>query len=190
MRKMNKVEKLEHILAVFSKKILPGLLFASNPELFLEWQGNFCKQAAILNHFIIENHLPEDYVKVEAWEGFFESETQGSYNHCWNYIIHKDDSQKNIICDFTSTIQNYFDFCPYNDPTLHIGGNTLRVNKPKIDMIMSELLNLEEQFDGNELYTGASEDEIKQVVVNLLKKAKLWQEDLSSETFTESMITL
>src|SRR5688572_9882818 len=102
MRKMNQLEKLEHTLAVFTKKILPGLLFASNPKLFLQWQGNFCKQAAILNSFIIEEQMPDDYVEVQAWEGHFDSETEGSYNHCWNYIIHKDDPKKNIICDFSS----------------------------------------------------------------------------------------
>lgn len=178
MKKMNKLEMLEHQLAVFTKKILPGLLFASNPKLFLQWQGNFCKQAAILNHFIIQEQMPPDYVEVQAWEGFFESELEGSYNHCWNYIIHKDDPKKNIICDFSSTINNYFEYCEDNDPTLHMALlHNARVNKRTIHMIMSEQLDPEKEFSGPELYTGADGDSIKQEVVTLMQLAKLWNND-------------
>jgi len=174
---MNQLEKLEHILAVFTKKILPGLLFASNPKLFLQWQGNFCKQAAILNSFIIEERMPDDYVKVQAWEGHFDSDLEGSYNHCWNYIIHKDDPKKNIICDFSSTIQNYFDYCEHNDPTKHMR-LTERVNVRKIDLIMSEQLDPEKEFSsGPELYTGADGDTIKNEVITLLEMANLWNDE-------------
>ena len=79
-KEFNKFEKLEHIMNVFCKRILPGMLFSINPELFLKWQGNMCKQAAILGAFIIEHHMPDDYVKVEAWEGFFEHNKLGG--HC------------------------------------------------------------------------------------------------------------
>ena len=168
---------LEHTLAVFTKKILPGLLFTSNPKLFLQWQGNFCKQAAYLNYFIIKEKMPPDYVEVQAWEGHFDSNTEGAYNHCWNYIIHKDDPKKNIICDFSSTIQNYFDFCEHNDPTLHMR-LTDRANPRKIDLIFLEQLDPEKEFnEGPELYTGASGDEMKEEIKTLLQMAKLWKDE-------------
>jgi hypothetical protein len=148
-------------------------LFAVNPELFLKWQGNICKQAAVLGSFIIKHHLPDDYVKVEAWEGFFEHEKLGSYNHCWNYIIHKDDPKLNIICDFTSTI-SYFDYCEHNDPTLHITGSEKSVVKHKIDMIGLQEIDIEEEFKGPEYYTKETGDVIKREIMGLLQTAKLW----------------
>lgn len=174
--KLNELETLEHIMQVFGKRILPGLLFSANHDLFLKWQGNICKQAAIIGSFIIKYHLPKGYVKVEAWEGFFHHEKLGDYNHCWNYIIHEKDPKKNIICDFTSTI-SYFNYCADNDPTLHIGGSSSAVVKHKIEMIGSQELDIEKEFEGPEFYTEATGDEIKQTVMSLLQHAKLWNSD-------------
>ncbi len=176
--KLNQLESLEHIMNVFGKRILPGLLFSANPELFLEWQGNICKQTAILGSYVIKQHLPEDYIEVQAWEGFFEHEKLGAYNHCWNYLIHKDDPRKNIICDFTSTI-SYFDYCSQNDPTLHLTTNMASVNKCKIDMIALEQLDINKEFIGPEFYTEGTEQELKNTIKNCLKRAKLWDNEKS-----------
>ena len=174
--KFNKLEKLEHIMNVFGKRILPGFLFMSNPDKFLEWQGNICKQAAIMGSFVIENHLPDDYVEVQAWEGFFEHEKLGSYNHCWNYIIHKDDPKLNIICDFTSTI-SYFDYCEHNDPTLHIASSPKAVVNHKITMVGMQQLDIKKEFEGPEYYTNLYEGDIKEVLTTLLQTAKLWDNE-------------
>lgn len=177
--KLNKLETLEFIMQVFGKRILPGLLFSSNHELFLKWQGNICKQAAVIGSFVIQNHLPEGYVKVEAWEGFFNHEKLGDYNHCWNYIIHESDPKLNIICDFTSTI-SYFDYCEHNDPTLHIGGTQNAVVKHKIELTGMQEIDIEKEFSQPEFYTGASGEEIKRATMSLLQQAKLWNYEESS----------
>ena len=175
---MNNLEKLEHIMNVFSKRILPAYLFQNNPELFLQWQGNICKQSAILGAVIIEHYLPEDYVKVEAWEGFFEHKQLGSYNHCWNYIIHKDDPKKNIICDFTSTI-SYMDYCEHNDPTLHIQSspNAVVKHENNIQMIGCQEIDIESNLKEAEFYTGAKGEDLIEELTILLKYAKLWEDE-------------
>lgn len=176
--KMNNLEKLEHIMNVFSKRILPAYLFQNNPELFLQWQGNICKQAAILGAVIIEHYMPDEYIKVEAWEGFFEHKQLGSYNHCWNYIIHKDDPKKNIICDFTSTI-SYMSYCEHNDPTLHIQSNPNAVvrHENNIQLIGYEEINVESNLKEGEYYTGLKGEEIIPELIQLLKYAKLWEDE-------------
>lgn len=160
---------------VLCKRILPGIFMNYDSEKFLEWQGNMCKQAAVVGSYVIQEHLPDDYVKVEAWEGFFNDTRLGDYNHCWNYIIHKDDPKKNIICDFTSTI-SYMNYCSENDPTLHIVSNLAAVNKAEnfVTMIGATEINVEEEFKQPEFYTGLLGDAMKLGVTQLLKEAKLW----------------
>lgn len=174
---MNNLEKLEHILNVFNKRILPAYLFYNNQETFLKWQGNICKQSAVLSAFIIKHYMGEDYVKVEAWEGFFEHKQLGEYNHCWNYIIHKDDPKKNIICDFTSTI-TYMDYCEHNDPTLHIKSSPDAVVKHEdnIQMIGFQEINIEANLKESEFYTSAKGEELETELKTLLKFARLWEE--------------
>lgn len=181
---MNNLEKLEHILNVFSKRILPAYLFYSSPNTFLEWQGNICKQAAILSIPIIERYVGDDYTEIQAWEGFFEHEKLGSYNHCWNYLIHKSDPELNIICDFTSTI-SYMNYCKENDPTLHIGGSTNQVVKSKIDMIGMQQIDVQKEIQSPEFYTGNNHDIIQEELVILLRKAKLWEEEVEDEYETD-----
>lgn len=177
---MNNLEKLEHILNVFSKRLLPAYLFNKNPKLFLQWQGNICRQSALLSVFIIKHFLKDEY-EVQAWEGFFEHEKLGSYNHCWNYLIHKDDPQKNIICDFTSTI-SYMDYCEHNDPTLHIGGGGNAVIKHKIDMIGMQQIDIEKELSSPEFYTGEESEDIIEELKAYLMYAKLWEENTDGET--------
>jgi hypothetical protein len=171
---MNNIEKLEHTLNVFAKRILPAFFFNQNPELFLKWQGNICKQSALLSVFIIKHYLGDDYT-VQAWEGFFEHEKLGSYNHCWNYLVHKSDPELNIICDFTSTI-SYMDYCKENDPTLHIGGTGSAVVKHKIDMIGMQELNIEENLAQPEYFTSRSGEDLIEELKDFLRFAKLWED--------------
>lgn len=172
---MNKLEKLEHVLNVFSKRFLPGFFFNHNPEVFLKWQGNICKQSALLSVFIIKNYLGDEY-EIQAWEGFFEHESLGSYNHCWNYLVHKDDPKKNIICDFTSTI-SYMDYCTDNDPTLHLDHGQNAVVKSKIEMVGMQQIDIEKELASPEFYTGDSSQDIIEELKSYLKYAKLWEED-------------
>jgi hypothetical protein len=160
---------------VFGKRILPAFLFNANPELFLKWQGNICKQSALLSVFIIKNYLGDEY-EVQAWEGFFEHEKLGSYNHCWNYVVHRSDPSLNFICDFTSTI-SYMDYCTENDPTLHIGGGQAAVVKNKIEMVGMQQIDIEKELSQPEYYTGMTGDELEQQLKSLLQFAKLWEED-------------
>lgn len=172
---MNKIERLEHILNVFSKRILPGFFFNRNPKAFLQWQGNICKQSALLSVFIIKHYLGDEY-EVQAWEGFFEHEKLGSYNHCWNYLIHKSDPELNIICDFTSTI-SYMDYCKENDPTLHIGGSGSSVVKHKIEMVGMQQIDIESELGQPEFYTGMESEEIIEELQAYLEYAKLWEDN-------------
>jgi hypothetical protein len=172
---MNKLEKLEHILNVFSKRLLPAFFFNHNPELFLKWQGNICKQSALLSVFIIKHYLGDEYT-VQAWEGFFENDKLGSYNHCWNYLVHKDDPKLNIICDFTSTI-SYMDYCEHNDPTLHLGGSTSAVVKHKIDMVGMQEINIEEELSQPEYFTSERSDALIEELRTWLRVAKLWEDN-------------
>lgn len=174
MKNLNKFEKLEHILQVFTKRVLPSYLFVKSPEKFMQWQGNICKQAALLNVFIIEHILGDEY-EVKAFEGFFEHEKLGSYNHCWNYLVHKTDPEKNIICDFTSTI-SYMNYCTENDPTLHIKSNDKAVVKSKIDMIGYEEIDIKKETSQPEFYTNQSVEEITEELVYMLTTMKLWEE--------------
>lgn len=184
---LNKLEKLEHVLNVFCNRVLPGYLFTVNPEKFLKWQGNICKQAALLNTFIIKNYLGDEY-EIQAWEGFFEHEVLGDYNHCWNYLVHKSDPRLNIICDYTSTI-TYMDYCKENDPTLHIGGNQASVVKHKINLVGMQQIDIEKEMSQPEYFTGAKGDQLIPELKKLLKYAKLWEEDSSLETSTENLNT-
>lgn len=169
---MKQIEKLEFALNVFCKRILPAYFFAKNPAEFLKWQGNICKQAALLSVPVIKHFIGDEYT-VEAYEGFFESPL-GQYNHCWNYLVNNDDKTKNIICDFTSTI-NYFEYCTENDPTLHLHSNEMQVVKPnKISLFSVDKIDIAEQMSQNEYFTGQSSNEIIDETTNLLKLAKLW----------------
>lgn len=189
MKNLTNLEQLEHVLNVFSKRLLPAFLFVAGPQTFIKWQGNICKQTALMNVFIINHFLGDEY-KVEAWEGFFEHEKLGSYNHCWNYLVHKDDPKKNIICDFTSTI-SYMNYSEENDPMLHLVADERAVVQHKTNLIAMEELNIEEHLDQPELFTGLTGRELEQELTHLLKMSKLWpesQEDSSSEIYTESTI--
>jgi len=171
---MNNLQKLEHTMNVFSKRILPAYIFSKNPETFLEWQGNICKQTAILSKFVIEHYLGDEY-KIEAWEGFFEHKDLGSYNHCWNYLIHNTDPDKNIICDFTSTI-TYMNYCKDNDPSnqLKTPNNAVVRHEQKTTMIGSQEIDIDEELSQREFYTCLSGQEIKEDLIHILKYTKLW----------------
>lgn len=178
---MNKLQELEHILNVFSKRILPAYLFQANPKKFLEWQGNICKQSAILSSKIIKRYLGDEYVKVEAWEGFFEHDLLGDYNHCWNYIIHKNDPKKNIICDMTSTI-TYMNYCDQNDPTLHIESSRKAVVRQEhfVKMIGSQEIDIDSEFSSPEFYTGLVGEDLMEDLTEILKYAKLWRDETNT----------
>lgn len=170
---MTKLEKLEFVLNVFSKRLLPAVLCIENPIKFAQWQGNMCKQAALLSVFIIEHYVGDEYT-VEAYEGFFEHEDLGSYNHCWNYLVHHSDPKKNVICDFTSTI-TYMDYCEHNDPMLHIRKNPQSVVEKQIKMIGHQQINIDKELAQNEFYTGCTGDELKLIFSRMLRTAKLWE---------------
>lgn len=173
MKDLDKFEKLEHVLQVFNKRILPAYFFMVDPDKFMHWQGNICKQAALLNIFVIKHFLGDEY-KVKAYEGFFEHEKLGSYNHCWNYLEHESgDWGKNIICDFTSTI-TYMNYCDENDPSLHIMANDKAVVKSKIEMRGYESINIKDQLSQPEFYSGLTGDELEMILTNILKQMKLW----------------
>lgn len=173
MKVLTPIEKTEFTLNIFCKRILPGYLFLKNPELFLKWQGNICKQAALLNTFVINHFVGDDYT-VEAYEGFFESEL-GQYNHCWNYLVHKTNPEKNIICDFTSTI-NYFDYCAQNNPIAHIpiNSNSVVNNNDNISLFSFEKLDINKLLEEKEYFTGLSSAQIISDLTKLLQIAKLW----------------
>ena len=169
---------------VFSKRILPAYLFNKNPEAFLQWQGNICKQTAILSTFIIKHYLKDEY-KIEAWEGFFEHKQVGSYNHCWNYLIHKTDPKKNIICDFTSTI-TYMDYDENNDPSTHIRNwpDAVVKHQENITMVGSQEIDIETEYAGLEFYTHLRGDEIKEELIHIMKYAKLWENEKDNVLYT------
>lgn len=174
MKELTYLEKLEHVMNVFSKRVLPGYLFGANPELYLKWQGNICKQTAVLGTFVIKKFIENsDYVKIEAWEGFFNHEKLGDYNHCWNYIVHKDDPSKNIICDFTSTI-SYMHYCDKNDPTLHISPDNRSVVQSKVQMIGCQEIDYEEELKSPEFYTERTGKELIDELTQILNYANLW----------------
>ena len=171
---MTKLEDLEHVLQVFCKRLLPAYICSTNPKKFIQWQGNICKQAALMSIFIIEHMVGDEYT-VEAYEGFFEHEKMGAYNHCWNYLRHHTDTSKNIICDITSTI-SYMDYCEHNDPMLHLQNRSNAVVQDKIKLIGWEQINIEKEMSQAEYYTQLIGPELEQELKQLLKFARLWQE--------------
>jgi hypothetical protein len=66
--------------------LLHYLLKAANPLLYYQWQGNCCRQTAIIGCYILDKLLP-DY-EWEAWDGEFDDivyNKQVHYNHAWIY---------------------------------------------------------------------------------------------------------
>lgn len=169
---MNKLEQLELTLNVVNKRLLPAYLSQFAMKKCLEWQFNCCKQACIVNVPIIKHFLEDEY-KIECWEGFFNNDSiNGDYNHCWNYLIHKEDIEKNIICDFTSTI-SYMNYGE-NDPTKHMLNHPNSVNKSNFTLIGMEQLDYEDHISNEEFYTGLKGYSINTDIEELLKIMRLW----------------
>lgn len=161
--------KLEHILNVLNKRFIPAIIYQYNPGLFLQWQGNHCKQSCIINKFIIDELTNGDFT-TQCWEGFFEIEDM-QYNHCWNYMI-DNKLQKNIICDFTSTI-TYMKYGE-NDPSLYVKSQKNDVNQNKINLIGIQEINYEDYINQKEYYTGLYGNDLNNIFKNMLIKSKLW----------------
>lgn len=171
---MDNLAALEHTLNVFNKRLFPGLLFCSSPEKFSQWQGNHCKQSAILNSFIIEHFVGNDY-KITAWEGFFTNIgiVKDVYNHCWNYLEHKTNPELNIIADFTNTItymcygeNNPTYFVPNLQYKSVVKDNPILLNKVELDIPF--------HLKQNEFYTGMTGIQLQAIIKNLLIQSKLW----------------
>lgn len=178
---MNKLEKLDFILNILCKRYIPAYLYSKNPDLFLKWQGNCCKQCSIISSYYADIILENEYI-IQSWEGIFINNQNIQYNHCWNYFIHRPSINighgfNNIICDFTSSI-NYMNFGP-NNPEIHIKSmlnnqfenNT--VNNFNIKIIKSEKIDWKTMLLENEYYTGLKGSEIIKDLDLMLQKSNL-----------------
>lgn len=170
---MDNLKKLEYVLNVVNKRLIPAYLSQFAMRKLLDFQFNHCKQSVIINKEIIEHFVGDQY-EVKCYEGFFNSsDFEEDYNHCWNYLISKDgNTEKNIICDFTSTI-TYMCYGE-NDPTLYLNSNNNSVNKYKTTLTGYEELNYEEHINEIEFYTGLKGESLNLDIQHLLKMMNLW----------------
>lgn len=74
-----------------------------NEAEYLKWQGNCCRQTAIIGSYFIDKHMPS-YI-VTAWEGNFNDILNGkpvTYDHAW--IFAKDSrSDRRLLIDLART---------------------------------------------------------------------------------------
>lgn len=77
-----------------------------NPELMAHWQGNCCKQTAVIIANMLNDSLDKEHFKVFAFEGIFEDFFNGkkvSYNHCWVFVKNTKNSEKSLFIDVART---------------------------------------------------------------------------------------
>lgn len=82
-------DKIDDAKMFFGQIFLPTMkeLFKeSSPEKYEKWQGNCCRQTAVIGCHILSNILPE--FEWNAWEAEFEDMYEGrsiTYVHAWIY---------------------------------------------------------------------------------------------------------
>jgi hypothetical protein len=77
---------------------LHSILQEANPKEYEKWQGNACRQAAILSIPMLRELLP-NYTWA-AWDGWFDDIVHGKnvhYNHAWVYGRDKETGRKLLV---------------------------------------------------------------------------------------------
>lgn len=91
----------EEVKRIMEERFIPALhdfLERSNPSEYKKWQGNACRQTAVLAVPILEALLPE--YKWTAWDGDFEDIVYGqkrTYNHAWVYGVNRKEGRRLLV---------------------------------------------------------------------------------------------
>lgn len=122
---MTEIELLERQMQEIFKPSLKQVLFLANPTEFERWQGNHCRQSALIGAYVL-NRLAPQY-KWAVWDGEFDDIIYGKpyrYRHAWIYgeslngdkDIFVDLSRQHHQCLFVEVTENkYPDGYGYDD---------------------------------------------------------------------------
>lgn len=137
-----------------------------NPEEYAIWQGNCCRQTAILGAMVLKVALPE--YKWTAWDGDFDDVLMGkrvAYNHAWIFGINKKTGRA-LLVDlarlhkerlFVLTRTNAY---PHNHPEYK---NQVEIRRVQLD--------LQESMKGTEYYTGLPSKQVLADVTSIMAAA-------------------
>lgn len=93
--------KAKKYLFDFFIPTLHDLIETANPEAYLKWNRNTCRQSAVFGCHFLNKLLPE--YEWTAWDGNFEDVYLGrkvKYNHAWIYGSHKT-RDKHLLVDLS-----------------------------------------------------------------------------------------
>jgi hypothetical protein len=156
--------RLNFIMNIVGKRILPCLLMNIATKKLIEWQFNACIQTSVVLNLILRDNLP-DYI-IESWEGQFEDSQEGKYNHAWVYCSHEDPT-RNILIDTARVSKHHiFEIGVDNYPAMFLNDNistTKELSRTFIDV---------DNLSDNEYYTNKP---IKDLVNHIYLILKLYE---------------
>jgi len=166
---MELTKKEQSIKSLMFNLFIPSLnyyLEVHNPKEYALWQGNCCRQTAILGAMVLKVALPE--YKWSAWDGDFSDILFGKrveYNHAWIYGINQQTGRA-LLVDlarlhkerlFISTRANAY---PHDHPEYK---DQVELNRERLD--------LDESMKGTEYYTGLPSQQVLADVTSIMALA-------------------
>jgi hypothetical protein len=100
------LEKIKNFMLTEVGPVIKNYFEEANPALMEMWQGNCCRQTAIVIANMLNDSLEQSKFKVFAFEGEFEDFFRGrkvQYNHCWVFVKNIADKEKSLFIDVART---------------------------------------------------------------------------------------
>ncbi len=150
----------EHFIPVLHRTLENG-----NREKYATWNGNACRQSAILGVKILEILLPE--YEWLVYDGQFQDIVLGNqckYNHAWIFGVHKEEDRKLLVDLARKYQEQLFIVTERNSyPSWH------EEYKDTI-ILRSEEMDVEKRLREKEFYTGIYGYRLLKIIIDEMAK--------------------